>query len=121
MILTNHIKYLNRKIIIHTIVARIVVLTFSLSLAYSNTGKVSGKVTDSITGNPLAGVNVFLDNTPYGAATDEFGEYIILNVPPGDYTLRATYIGYASYRVQNMRVSLDRTTQRNIRNERGCH
>ena len=59
-------------------------------------------------------MNVFLDNTPYGAATDEFGEYIILNVPPGDYTLRATYIGYASYRVQNMRVSLDRTTQRNI-------
>jgi hypothetical protein len=59
-------------------------------------------------------VNVFLEGTPYGAATDQDGEYIILNIPPGDYTLRASYIGYTSYRVENIRVSLDRTTNQNF-------
>ena len=69
---------------------------------------------DAATGDPLAGVNVFLEGTPHGAATDKFGEYVILNIPPGDYTLRASYIGYATYRVQNIRVSLDRTTNRDF-------
>ena len=69
---------------------------------------------DAATGDPLAGVNVFLEGTPHGAATDKFGEYVILNIPPGDYTLRASYIGFATYRVQNIRVSLDRTTNRNF-------
>ena len=32
--------------------------------------------------------------TSFGAATDLNGYYIIKNVPPGDYTIRATYIGY---------------------------
>ena len=84
------------------------------SLLYGNTGKISGKVTDIKSGNPLAGVNVFLEGTPYGAATDQFGEYVILNIPPGNYTLRASYIGYASFRVENIRVSLDRTTNQNF-------
>ena len=81
---------------------------------FANTGKISGKVSNAVSGEPLVGVNIFLDDTPHGAATDAFGEYIILNVPPGNYTLRATYIGYASHRIENIRVSLDRTTQRNI-------
>lgn len=91
-------------------------MTFIILISFgaANTGKVSGKVTDAKSGDPLAGVNVFLDDTPFGAATDQFGEYIILNIPPGDYTLRASYIGYASHRIENIRVSLDRTTQRNI-------
>lgn len=84
------------------------------SLLYGNTGKISGKVTDIKSGNPLAGVNVFLEGTPYGAATDQFGEYVILNIPSGNYTLRASYIGYASFRVENIRVSLDRTTNQNF-------
>ena len=65
-------------------------------------------------GDPLAGVNVFLEGTPYGAATDQDGEYIILNIPLGNYTLRASYIGYTSYRVENIRISLDRTTHQNF-------
>ena len=82
--------------------------------AYSNTGKVSGRITDAKTGAALAGVNVFLEDTPYGTATDEFGEYVILNIPPGDYSIKASYIGYATYKVSNVRVSLDRTTQQNF-------
>ncbi|MAP70897.1 MAG: TonB-dependent receptor [Candidatus Marinimicrobia bacterium] len=93
---------------------KILSFIFILSTVFANTGKISGIILDSKSGEPLAGVNVFLDDTPYGSATNTEGEYIILNVPPGDYTLRATYIGYASYRVNNVRVNLDRTTYQNF-------
>ena len=91
------------------------ILLISFSVTYANTGKVSGKITDSKTGNGLAGVNVFLEGTAYGAATDEFGEYIINNIPPGNYTVKASYIGYTSYKYTNVRVSLDRTTTQNFK------
>ena len=91
------------------------ILLISLSLAFANSGKVSGKVIDSKTGSALAGVNVFLESTSYGAATNEFGEYIINNIPPGNYTVKASYIGYASYKITNVRVSLDRTTTQNFK------
>ena len=85
-----------------------------LSFAFASSGKVSGKIINSKTGNTLAGVNVFLEGTSYGAATDEFGEYVIINIPPGNYTVKASYIGYASYKITNVRVSLDRTTTQNF-------
>ena len=91
------------------------ILLISLSFAFANSGKISGKVTDSKTGGALAGVNVFLEGTSYGAATDEFGEYIIINIPPGNYTVKASYIGYTSYKITNVRVSLDRTTTQNFK------
>ena len=100
--------------VIHSRWAKILFILAISSILYGNTGKISGKVTDLKSGEPLAGVNVFLDGTPYGAASDQFGEYVVLNIPPGNYTLRASYIGYASFRVENIRVSLDQTTNQNF-------
>ena len=39
-------------------------------MVFANTGKISGIILDSKSGEPLAGVNVFLDDTPYGSATN---------------------------------------------------
>lgn len=46
-----------------------------------------------------------------GAASDLKGQYVILNVPPGVYTLRARMIGYQEMRVENVMVSIDFTTK----------
>ena len=75
------------------------------------TGKIAGKVLDAQNGQPLPGVNVVLEGTQLGAATDCNGNYVILNVPPGRYALRFTMIGYAPYVVQDVDVVIDRTTQ----------
>ncbi|MDE2742423.1 MAG: carboxypeptidase-like regulatory domain-containing protein, partial [Gemmatimonadota bacterium] len=48
--------------------------------------------------------------TKLGATADEKGRFFILNVPAGTYTLKATYIGYADYTVEDVRVSADLTT-----------
>lgn len=49
--------------------------------------KITGQVIDASNGNPLNFANVFLANTTLGDATDELGNYIITEIPPGSYEL----------------------------------
>ena len=57
------------------------------------TGKLAGKVTDAVTGEPLLGANIVLQGTSFGAASDINGNYTVLNIPPGNYTVKVTYLG----------------------------
>ncbi|HBR87112.1 MAG TPA: hypothetical protein DEA65_04675, partial [Candidatus Marinimicrobia bacterium] len=57
---------------------------------------------------------VLVEEVSLGAATDVNGEYVILNVSPGSYTLRAEYIGYATYRVESLQVNTDMTTRQDF-------
>jgi len=75
------------------------------------TGKVVGKVYDSATGEPLPGVNVVIEGTTLGAASDINGDYLINNVPAGTYVLVASYIGYEKRTVENVKVLADHTTK----------
>ncbi|HBY19089.1 MAG TPA: hypothetical protein DEH00_07975, partial [Candidatus Marinimicrobia bacterium] len=94
-----------------SIVAIVVLICMTGSLLWASTaGKIVGTVTDADTGQPLAGVNVFLEGTTMGAATDETGFYVILNVPPGEYTIRSSMIGYAPVIVQRVQVSMGLTS-----------
>ncbi len=77
-------------------------------------GKIRGKVADAGTGEPLVGANVVVVGTSMGAATNVAGEYTILNVPAGTYTLRTSYVGYQSITVSNVRVNNDLTTETNF-------
>ncbi|MDZ7394119.1 MAG: carboxypeptidase-like regulatory domain-containing protein [candidate division KSB1 bacterium] len=91
-------------------------LVLSVTLASAGTtGKIAGTVVDADTGEPLPGVNVILEGTTMGAATDMAGRYVVLFVPPGIYTLRASMIGYSAMRVENVRVSIDLTTEINFK------
>ena len=80
-------------------------------LIAGSTGKITGKVTDSSNKDALIGVTIALEGTTYGAATDIEGNYLILNVPPGTYTLRASAVGYHPSRVSAVNVSVDLTTK----------
>lgn len=82
----------------------------SVVLAGPN-GKITGFVKDKSTGEALPGVNVIIDGTTMGAATNARGEYSIINVPAGVYTLRASMIGYSKMTKQNIRVLPDFTTK----------
>ncbi|HJM11839.1 MAG TPA: carboxypeptidase-like regulatory domain-containing protein, partial [Candidatus Marinimicrobia bacterium] len=74
------------------------------------TGKVTGTVTDSENGNPLPGVNVILEGTSLGAASEPNGDFYILNVPPGLYNVKFSFIGYAEVTIENVRVTKDLST-----------
>lgn len=78
------------------------------------TGKIRGQVTDNETGEPLIGANVLVQGTTFGAATDLDGGYVILNVPVGAQTVRASFVGYHSFAIRNVRVNSDLTTEVNF-------
>jgi hypothetical protein len=94
-------------------------LVVSATTAFGQTGKVVGTVTDVATGEPLPGVNVTLrepdaDEVVSGAVTNGEGYYNILNVSPGTYRLRASFVGFAAKVVREVRVSIDETTTINV-------
>ena len=91
----------------------ILVLGISVTLLAGTTGKIAGKVTDSETGQPLPGVNVLIDGTSMGAATNVDGTYAILNVPPGSYNIRFSMVGYEKTTVEGVRVDIDLTSNIN--------
>jgi outer membrane receptor protein involved in Fe transport len=79
------------------------------------TGKVTGQILDARTNEPLIGVNVIVDGTHYGAATGQSGRYVLLNIPPGTYTLIIRMMGYQTKVVNNVNVSSDYTTTINAK------
>ncbi len=83
-------------------------LNIHLVLAGS-TGKINGKVIDSETGDPLPGANVIIEGTTLGAAADNDGDYFILNVPPGNYNIKASMMGYETVKQIGVRVYIDKT------------
>ncbi|HLA99969.1 MAG TPA: TonB-dependent receptor [Bacteroidota bacterium] len=78
------------------------------------TGKVKGAVTDQATNEPLIGASVSIAGTSLGAATDIEGNYIILNVPAGIHTVRASYVGYQVVEISNILVNSGLTTEQNF-------
>ena len=58
------------------------------------TGKISGVVKDADTGEALFPANVVVLDTNLGAATRRDGDYFIINVPPGNYTVKAMMMGW---------------------------
>jgi len=79
--------------------------------AFGTTGKIAGTVLDLSGGDPLIGATITLDGTRFGAKTDINGDYVILNVPPGVYTVTASYVGYKSQSVKGIKVSVDLTSR----------
>ncbi|MCB0283100.1 MAG: TonB-dependent receptor [Calditrichaeota bacterium] len=87
----------------------ILLLLGNISLFAQTTGKIVGLIIDGKTNEPLVGANVMIEGLPLGASTDANGEYFIINVPPGTYTIRMEMLGYNSVLVEDVRVSVNRT------------
>lgn len=93
-----------------TLLSAVILFLFCSQAMAVTTGKITGLVKDSETGDPLAGVNVLIVGTTMGGATDIDGRYFILNVPVGTWDLKATYIGFKDYTVMGVLVTIDHTT-----------
>ena len=77
-------------------------------------GKIAGKVVEAETGEPLPGVNVVIQGTTQGTTTDVEGDYFIANLAPGEYALRASFVGFTSVVVEDVRVRSNTTTEINF-------
>lgn len=103
------------------------IFVFLLLVSQSNlvfageTGKIAGRVTDKTTKETLIGANIMIISKwesgvekkiseQRGATTDIEGNYFILNISPGLYSVRASYIGYKQEVITQVRVDVDKST-----------
>jgi len=93
---------------------------FWLTHLFASGGKISGRVTDATTGEPLPGANIIIEakwefdkvveiTNKQGASADAEGYFFILNVEPGIYNIKSSMIGYAPLILTQVQVNLDRT------------
>lgn len=78
------------------------------------TGKIAGNIRDAETREALPGVNVIIQGTTLGAASDMAGNYSIIGVPPGNYALVVTMMGYKKTSIEEILVKIDLTRTLNI-------
>ncbi len=93
-----------------------VVLMVLTGISFAGTtGKLAGKITDSQTGEPLVGANVLIQGTSMGAATDLDGYYYVDYIPPGDYSVSISAVGYQKVVVKDVPIKIDLTFTLNMK------
>jgi len=79
-------------------------VNMALTSAYCTRVTLTGTVKNAVTGNPLAGVSVWV-NDGVGVMTDSAGNYTITDLPVGNYNLSASKQGYSDRTLSNIMVS----------------
>jgi iron complex outermembrane receptor protein len=59
-------------------------------------GKITGKVTDKVTGQPVPGVTIIIPDLKLATSTDVNGTYLLKGLPNGEYLIQVSAMGYAS-------------------------
>lgn len=88
-------------------------LVMAANVALAQSGRIVGSILEAGTNEPLTGATVIIQGTTQGAAADIDGNYRILNVRPGTYTLEFRFIGYRPYIVEGVQVRTDLNTEVN--------
>ena len=65
---------------------------------------VTGVMKDASNGKPLPFGNVVLLGTQHGAMSMDDGTFLITKIPPGTYTIRASYMGYSIAEKRSVRL-----------------
>ena len=71
-----------------------------LSITSYSQCKINGTIRDKLDGKTLIGANLVLEKSGKYAVSDETGRFKINNIKPSKYILKASYIGYATLRIE---------------------
>jgi len=66
----------------------------SISYSFSQNGTIKGFVYDATNGEPIRFCMLHLENTTFGAMTDQNGSFIINKIPNGVFVVKITMLGY---------------------------
>jgi len=73
-----------------------ILISFTVLSSFAQDGEVRGRVFNPINNDGVPFANVAVLGTDFGTVTDENGNYILSNIPPGLYNIRASFVGYRS-------------------------
>lgn len=83
----------------HYLLCSMLFVLFTIEATAQNFGSISGNI-KSNKQEPLNGVTILLERTPYGTTTDENGNFHLANIPAGQYSIQIKAIGYQTNRWQ---------------------
>ncbi len=85
----------------------------NVKVGVPRTGSISGRITDTVNGNPIAGATVMTQPATASTTTDAQGRYTLSDVPPASYIVSASKAGYQGNSVQ-VAVTAGNTATANI-------
>lgn len=97
--------------------AGIVVLATLLALVApgtadaQTTGRISGRVQDASTGQPLAGASVRIEAQGLEAVTTDQGRFVLAGLPAGEVDVAVDLLGYQSLRLEGVTVRAGRAAE----------
>ena len=97
-----------------TIVVIAALLIVGVQLFAGTDGTIRGQVSD-VEGAPLPGAQIYIKSLEVGAVADVNGNYIILNVPVGTYSVTVMMMGYQKQTVSDVIVQMDRSMWLNFK------
>lgn len=100
-------KRLKMSVVLYSVV---LLLIISSQVLAAVSGKISGSVIDSKTGEPIIGATVRVEGTNIVTKTDDDGEYFIISLPSGKWDIAATHVGFEPITKEGVRVLVDLTT-----------
>jgi len=89
------------------------ILLIAVSLLVNAQFKLSGKITD-VNGEPLIGASVQLKGTFLGVSTNQYGEFMLMNIKQGEYEIIVKYLGY---KTMQQKVQVDKNIELDIKME----
>ena len=83
-----------------------------IPVAYSQYGTLTGKVSDA-SGKKLSFASIAFAGTSLGTSTDDLGTYVLYNIPPGEYDLVVSFLGYQNHKV-SLTIQADEVVELNL-------
>jgi len=78
----------------------LIVGLFLSGFLFAQQATIRGFIYEKETGEPVIFTNAYLQGTTYGSTSDANGYYAITQIPPGEYTLLVTYLGYDTLKLE---------------------
>jgi hypothetical protein len=100
----------------------IAALALISTLAFAQTGTLKGVVTDAMSGESIPFANVIIEkngNQTAGTTTDFDGNYTIKPIEPGNYIIKATFVGYGTVEITGVIISANKITFQDVKLQEG--
>jgi outer membrane receptor protein involved in Fe transport len=92
-----------------TLILFLMAVIIPASLFAGNFGSIKGKVVDN-DGKPVVGASVRIEGTRLGAFVKADGRFIVSNIPPGEYVVKISFVGFPNFEAK-VRISADESTE----------
>jgi len=90
-------------------------ITVNDSIALKGRCIITGKVIDNNTNEPIRGANIVVLSKPASTVTDLYGQFEIIDILPGTYTLQVFFVGYVQKDIPDIEAKPDRLIKLDIR------